>query len=177
IDVPLERQIKGTHGARATPMRPCFARLSSAFASAVQSFALWNRRIGYRRDAADLRYAGRKRRSRDEELITLGCCRTAGHASTRKGIDVGKRCCETVRECLHEDHEQVLLPIRQAEITDRHVEVVRDLGHGPAVYFFSRSCRAVSGSDVKLKNIACIVEMYELLQALDVTIVKELLLE
>src|SRR5207253_6140745 len=72
---------------------------------------------------------------------------------------------------------QILLLIRQGEITDRHVEVVWDLGHGPSVYFFSRSRRAVSRRDVEWKHVARIVEMDELLQALGVAIVKELLLE
>ena len=57
----------------------------------------------------------------------------------------------TVRECPQKDHDLVLLVIRQAKIADRHVEVVRDLRHGPAVYFFSRSLRTVSGRDVELE--------------------------
>jgi hypothetical protein len=102
---------------------------------------------------------------------------TTGHALTREGIDVRIWCCETVREGLQEDHDQILLLIRQAEITDRHVDVVRDLGHGPAVHLFNRSRRAVSRRDVKRKHVARIVEMDELLQALGVAIVKELLLK
>ena len=53
----------------------------------------------------------------------------------------------------------------------------RNLGHGPAVYFFSRSCRAVPGSYVVLVFVARVVEVDELLQALDVAVMKELLLE
>src|SRR4030081_1699613 len=86
---------------------------------------------------------------------TIGVrCRVTGRASTRKGIDVGEGAdagvswVETVRQCLHDDHDLVLLLIRQPELTDRHVDVVADLGHGPAVYLFGRPCRAVSGSDV-----------------------------
>jgi hypothetical protein len=78
---------------------------------------------------------------------------------------------------LQESRDQVLLVIRQAEITDRHVDVVRDLGHGPAVHLFRRSLRAVSGRDVLRKHVARVVEMDELLQALGVAIVKERLLE
>jgi hypothetical protein len=50
------------------------------------------------------------------------------------------------------------------------------LGHCPAVYLFDRSWRAVSGSDVEHKFflVARIVEMYELLQALDVAVVKRM---
>src|SRR6202158_2500619 len=77
------------------------------------SFALWNRiRRGQRRSLADRRCARRQRRSRDKELITLGRSRTARHALTRKGLDVGVRCYETVRECLHEGNDLVLLRIR-----------------------------------------------------------------
>jgi hypothetical protein len=76
------------------------------------------------------------------------CCRTACHTPTRKGIPVGVRCCETVRERLHEGHNQILLVIRQAEIADRHVDIVRDLWHRPAVHFFCRSLGAVSRRDV-----------------------------
>src|ERR1700682_3414529 len=78
-------------------------------------FALRNRRTRDRRDAADSRFAGRKLRSRDKELITLSRSRTTGHASTRKGIAVGIRSRETVRECLQECHDVVLFLIRQAE--------------------------------------------------------------
>src|SRR5206468_12943839 len=61
----------------------------------------------------------------------------------------------------------------------RHVNVVGNFGHRPAVYLFRCSCRAVPGSDVELKceNVARVVEVHELLQALDVAIVEELLLE
>src|SRR5882724_9789469 len=135
IDVPLARSIKGTHGGRRPPC------VHVSFGSSASSHPLWNRRVGPRRDTADVRCARRKRRSRDKELITLDRCQTSGHALTRKGIDVGVRCCETVREGLQEGHDQILLLIRQAEITDRHVNVVWDLGHGPAVHLFSRSRR------------------------------------
>src|SRR5438132_14374445 len=49
-------------------------------------------RAGKRRDATDLRRAGRKRRSRDEEVIALRGRRTPAHALTSKGVDVGVRC-------------------------------------------------------------------------------------
>ncbi len=75
--------------------------------------------------------------------------RTTFHASTRKGISVGVRSREAIRERLQESNDLVLLLIRQAELTGRHVDIVLDLGHGPAVDSFGRSCRAVSGSDLK----------------------------
>src|SRR5713101_900348 len=153
-------------------------------------FGLRNRRRGKRRDAADSRCAGRKWRSWDKGSITLPRRRTigvrrrvTGTARTRKGIDVGVGTdagvsrVETVVQCLHDDHELVLLLIRQAEFTDRHVHIVLDLVYRPAIYLFGRPCRAVSGSDVERKHVARIVEMDELLQALDVAIVEELLLK
>ncbi len=154
--------------------------------------ALRNRlRSGERRYAADSRCARRQwRRSRDKEVVplprrrTIGICGgVAGHAATSKGVDVGVgtharvRWVEAVIQCLHDDHELVLLLIRQAEITDRHVDVVRDFGHWPAIYLFGRPLRAVSGSDGEWELVACVVKMDELLQALDVAIVEELLLE
>src|SRR5207244_9357958 len=87
------------------------------------------------------------------------------------------RCGEAVRERLQERDDLVLLLIRQAEIAGRTVEVLRNLRPGPAVHFLGRSRRAVSGGDVEGIEIARIVEVHELLQALDVPIVEELLLE
>src|SRR5207245_1697594 len=134
-------------------------------------------RAGRRRDATDLRRAGRKRRSRDEGIIALRGRRTPRHASAGKRIPIGVRCGEAVRERLQERDDLVLLLIRQAEIAGRTVEVLRDLRPGPAVHFLGRSRRAVSGGDVEGIEIARIVEVHELLQALDVSIVEELLLE
>src|SRR5258707_14362706 len=87
------------------------------------------------------------------------------------------RCCEAVRECLHESDELVLLRIRQHQIADRHVEVRRDLGRRPAIYFLRSSCRAASHLDGELEHVARIIEVNELLQALDIAVVEELLLE
>src|SRR5258707_1994945 len=87
------------------------------------------------------------------------------------------RSCEAVRECLHENYELVLLGVTQAETADRHRHVLRDLGRRPAGYFFDSSCWAVSASDVELKHVARVVEVHELLQALDIAVVEELLLE
>src|SRR5947208_12270677 len=70
---------------------------------------LRNGRTGERRDAADRRCAGRKRRRGDENLIPLGRRRTTEHARTRKRVPVGKRCREPVREGLQEGHDLVLL--------------------------------------------------------------------
>ena len=153
--------------------------LHGSLATAVQHSALWNRaRTGRRRDSADSRCAWRQgRRRRNKKLIPLGRRITTGHALTRKGVDIGVRSSESIRKRLQEDNDQVFLVIRQAEFTRRHVEIVRDLGQRPAVHFFGRSCRAVSGSDRLCKTrVTRIVEVDELLQALDVAVVKELLL-
>src|SRR5437868_9599966 len=154
-------------------------RPHTLLASAVWCFALPDRvRTRERRKAADRRWAGRKRpRSRDKKLITLGRSRTTGHTSTRKGIPVGVRSRETVGERLQERDNLVFFCIAQTEITNCPVDIVRHLGPRPAVYFFDRSWRAVSGSNVEPKHVARVVEMDELIQALDVPAVKELLLK
>src|SRR5260370_14514885 len=147
-------------------------------------FELRNRRTGDGRHAADNRCARRKGRSWDKATITVPRrrtiavrCRVTGHASTRKGIDVGVRSRKSVRECLKEGNDLVLLPIGQAEITGGHVDIVLDLGHRPAGNFLGRSGRAVSGSDRERKLVARVVKVYELLQALEIAVVKEPLLE
>jgi hypothetical protein len=45
-------------------------------------------RRGQRLHAADRCCERRKRRGRDQKLVALGRSRTAGHALTRKGVDV-----------------------------------------------------------------------------------------
>src|SRR6266566_1548388 len=156
---------------------PHWAHISFAHVPRI-CFALRNRvRTRGRLNAADLRWAGRERRSRDKKLITLGRSRTTGHASTRKGIPVAVRPRETIGERLQDRDNLVFFLIGQAEHTGGHIDIVRHLGPRPAVYFFCRSFRAVSGSDVKRIYVACVVEVDELLQALDIAIVKELLLE
>src|SRR5438132_6609264 len=158
---------------RATPC--VHVRSHTSLASVLH---LRNReRTRTRRKVADFRCAGRKRRSRDKKLITLGRSRTTGHASTRKGIPVAVRPRETIGERLQERDNLVFFLIGQAEHTGGHIDIVRHLGPRPAVYFFDRSFRAVSGSDVKRIYVARVVEVDELLQALDIAIVKELLLE
>src|SRR5207245_6353403 len=104
---------------------------------------LRNRRIGNRRDAADRRRAERKRRRGNEKLIPLGRRRTTEHAHTRKRVPVGIRFCEPVREGLQEGDDLVLLLIRQAEITGRHVDVIPHLGHRPAGHSFDCACWTV----------------------------------
>src|ERR1700692_4104291 len=74
--------------------------------------ALRNRRRRQGRDTADACRAGRKRRSRDEGLITLRLGRVTGLAGTRKGVAVRVGCRKAIRECLHEDNDQVLFVIR-----------------------------------------------------------------
>jgi len=51
------------------------------------------------------------------------------------------------------------------------------LGLGPAVYFLCFVRRTMPGSHGEREDVARIVEMYELFQALDIAIVKELFLE
>jgi hypothetical protein len=125
-------------------------------------------------------------RSWDQAPVTLPRRRTigvlrrvTGHANARKLVAVGVRSCESVSECFEECNDLVLLAIGEAEIAGGHIDIVVDLGHWPAVHFFDRSCRAVSGSDVvhEFFLVTRIVEVYKLLQALDVAIVKEPLLE
>ena len=123
-------------------------------------------------------------RSRDKFAIPLprrraiGIVRVARHTSAGEGITVRVRRRETVGECFQEGDDLVLLLIGQAEHPRRCVEIVRHFFHRPAGYFLDRSFRAVSRSDrVGKAGVACVVEMYELLQALDVAVVKELLLE
>src|SRR5467141_5098763 len=139
-----------------------------------------------RRHAADGRCAGRQRRSRDKEAVSLPRRRTirirggiARRANACKGVDVGVRSCEAVGERLEERNDLVLLRIAQPKHTNRHVDIVWDFRHRPTVYFFGLSCRAVPRSDVELKcdNVTRVVEVYELFQTLDVAVVEELLLE
>src|SRR5438874_6886890 len=125
--------------------------------------------------SADSRWAGRKwLRSRDKKLITLGRSRATGHASTRKGIPIVVRSRETIGERLQECDNLVFFLIGQTETTGGPVDIVRHLGSRPAGYLFDRSWRAVSGSDVERIHVAGVVEVDELLQALDVAVVKEL---
>jgi hypothetical protein len=134
-------------------------------------------RRGQRFDTADRGCARRKWRGGNEELISLGRCRPAGHALTRESVDVRVRRCETIRERLQEGDDLVLLLIGQTEAAGCHVDVVRNLGHRPAIHFFRFSFRTVPRRDLERKHIAGIVEMDELLEALDVAIVEELFLE
>src|SRR6266480_4981800 len=171
----LVKTTKG-HGGRGRPPS-VHIRSHTSLASVLH---LRNRaRTRTRRNVADFRCAGRKRWSRDKKLITLGRSRTAGHASSRKGIAEGVRPRETIGKRLQERDNRVFFLIGQAEITGGHIDIVRHLGHRPAVYFFDRSIRAMSGSNVERKPlfVARVVEVDELLQALDVAVVKELLLE
>src|SRR6266852_6290219 len=168
-------------GAWRPPRPPCIPISFLTRSSRIRRLAscLRYRRIGNRRNAADSLCAGRKLRSRDQEHITLRRSCTTSHAGTRKGIPVLVRPRETIRECLQEGHDLILLPIRQAQFAGGHVNVVPDLGPRPAGNPLDSSGRAVSGCDVVRKRgfVTSIVEMYKLLQALDVAVVKELLLK
>ena len=79
----------------------------------------------------------------DKRFIALGRSRTSGHANSCKGISVGIRGCVAVRERFQKFNDLVLLGIRQAQFSDRHVKIIRYLGHRPAGYFFNRSRFAV----------------------------------
>src|ERR1700741_270084 len=145
-----------------------------------------NRHSRQRRNATDGRRAGWKRRSGDKGAVTLPgrrtiriCGRVASRTSACKGVDVGIWCCVTVREGLQEGYDLVLFLVGQHQVTDCHILVVVYLWHRPAVDFLGGSRRAVSGSDVVhiSRFVAGIVEVHELLQALDVAVVEELLLE
>src|ERR1700757_1502574 len=94
-------------------------------------------------NVADNTRARRKWRSRDKELITLSCCHTACHAPTGIDILVRVRSRVTIRECLEESNDLVLFLIRQTEIADRHVLIVFDLRHRPAIDLFRCSCWAM----------------------------------
>src|SRR5580700_8268052 len=136
-------------------------------------FELRNRRTSGRRRAADHRCTRRKGRSWYKAPITLPRRRTigvryrvTGHARTSKGIDVRVRSRKSVRKCLKEGDNLVLLLIGKAEITGGHVDIILDLGQRPARYLFDRSGRAVSGSDRECKFVARVVKVYKLLEAL-----------
>src|ERR1700737_3328888 len=116
-------------------------------------------------------------RSRDQQLVTLGRSRTTPHTSSRKSIAVEVRPRETVRQCLQKRNDVILLLIREAEIPAGHIDIVPYFWHRPAVNFFGRSWRAMSGSERIRILVARIVEMHELLQTLNVAVVKEPLLE
>src|SRR5260370_18159719 len=113
----------------------------------------------------------------DPQLVTLGRSRTTPYGRECKSIAVEVRPRETVGQCFQKFNDLVLLLICQAKITAGHIDIVRHLWHRPAVYFFGRSWRAMSGSDRVRILVARVVEMYELLQALNVAVVKEALLE
>src|SRR3981081_446997 len=135
--------------------------------------------MGARRDVTDSRCAGRKRRRRNQKLITLSLGRTPLHASPRKGIPIGIGPREPISESLEEGNNLVLLFIGQAELAGRHVEVVLDLGLRPAGNLLDSSGGAVPRGHRKGDpfHVARVVEVDELFQALDVAVVKELLLE
>src|ERR1700733_8273120 len=63
-------------------------------------------------------------------------------------------------------------------MTDSHVLVYRNLGRRPAIHPFGCSCRAVAAFNGRIPiDVARIVEMDQLLQALNVAIMEKLLLE
>src|SRR6201987_299546 len=147
--------------------------------------ALWYRRRRQWRCLADRRCAGRQRRSRDKFAIPLPRRRTVGicggvtrHTTAGKGITVGVKRRETVGERFQEGNDLVLLRVRQAEHPRRCVEIVRHFFHRPAGHPLNRPWWAMSGSDwIGKLGVARIVEVHQLLEALDVAVVEEFLLE
>src|SRR6201987_1621397 len=174
-----------SHRPALAPARPLAYQVLRDGRAREEMSALWYRRRRQWRCLADRRCAGRQRRSRDKFAIplprrrTIGICGgVEGHATTGKGIAVRVRCRETVRESFQKRDDLVFLLIRQAEHPRRCVEIVRHLFHRPAGYSLDRSCGAMTRSDrVGIAGIARVVEMHELLQAFDVAVVKERLLE
>src|SRR5580700_4086897 len=114
---------------------------------------------------------------RNERGIALCCGSAPAHTRARISVDVRVRSSETVVERLQESDNLVLLRIRQVELTDRHVLVLRHLRGRPASYPLDGPCRAVSGFHFHAINVPGVIEVNELLEALDVTVVEELLLE
>src|SRR6201997_3105164 len=151
----------------------------------AQRIALLNRWARRWRHSADRRRAGRKRWCGDKFAIALPRRRTIGicggvarRTLAGEGITVGVRRGVTVSERFQEGNDLVLLRVRQAEHPRRCVEIVRDLFHRPAGYPLNRPWWAVSGSDrVGKLGVARIVEVHQLLEALDVAVVEEFLLE
>src|ERR1700758_1969668 len=151
----------------------------------AQRIALLNRWARRWRHSADRRRAGRKRWCRDKFAIALPRRRTIGicggvarRTLTGKCITVGVRRRVTVSERFQEGNDLVLLRVRQAEHSRRCVQIVRHFFHRPAGHPLNRPWWAVSGSDrVGKLGVARIVEVHQLLEALDVAVVEEFLLE
>ena len=105
--------------------------------------------------------------------ISLRGSVAARHASSCIGTDVRVRRSVAVGESLEKRDDLILLLIRQTEHTGCHIDIRRDLGHGPAIHLFHRSCRALPGLDGEWVHVARVVEVDELFQALDVTVVEK----
>src|SRR5713101_4804592 len=72
----------------------------------------------------------------------------------------------SVRQGLHEDDDGILFLLTQAEITElSRVHVFRIFGRGPTRNFLARVIRRTARQD-----IARVVEMHDLLEALEVTV-------
>src|ERR1700722_6861652 len=141
---------------------------------------------GERRYLADCRGAGGEWGGRDKAPValcrrrTIGVrCRVTDGTSPRKCADIWIWRCVAIREYFEKCNDLVLLRIREAEHPRRHVDnlVVVDFGRWPAGYFFDSPWRAVSRRDREWIHVTRVVEMYQLLEALDIAVVKKLLLE
>jgi hypothetical protein len=143
----------------------------------VQRTALRNRRGGDGRNAADSGCARRQRRSRDQELVALGCSRTTAHAGTRISVAIGVRLRETVRQCLQKRQRSESPPRRSGQGYRWSYRYYS----GPLAWAsnlpFGRSSRAMSRSNRVRILVARIVEMHDLLEALKIAVVKEPFLE
>src|SRR5712691_10024627 len=91
----------------------------------------------------------------------------------RSGVGVGVRegSGKTVGQSLHESHDLVFLRICQTELADGHVLGAGHLRHRPAVDLLGRSGRTVADRHGEREHITRVVEVDDLLQALQVAVV------
>src|SRR5438128_2721845 len=109
-----------------------------------------------------------------------GATTVSDHGGSRTVLPEG-----VLPQWLHQEPEATRALLQHARrfriSVQRHFRALpdRNNGKGRLLAYSRSSCRAVPGSDVELKceNVARVVEVHELLQALDVAIVEELLLE
>src|ERR1700742_2936646 len=85
--------------------------------------------------------------------------------------------CEAIVEGLEEGDGLVFLLIRQTWITEGHIPGLWNLGCRPTGHLFDCSCRALAAFYLHPILMPGVVEMDELLQALDIAVVEKLLLE
>src|ERR1019366_3663866 len=89
----------------------------------------------------------------------------------RKRVGVRVGCGKAVGERLHEGDDLVFFRGRQTEFTNRHVLRLWDLGCRPAVHLLLGSRGAVSRFHIERVHIPRVIEVDDLLQALQVSVV------